>query len=64
MSGKIIICMSILAIQLASCNIITNFTTFNPMVVPYGNYTTFRIHGFGKGGDQRLTVNDEDDNVS
>ena len=34
-----------------------------PLLVPYGNYTTFRIHGFGIGGDQRITVNDEDDDV-
>ena len=62
MSFKIIIFLQIFAI-VVNCNIETNFTTFNPMVVPYGNYTIFRIHGFGKGGDQRLTVNDEDDKV-
>ena len=35
----------------------------SPFLVTYGNHTTLRVHGFGKGGDSRITVNDEDDDV-
>ncbi len=51
------------AITIVHSKLISNFTTYNPMLIPYGNYTKLRIHGFGKGNDQAITTNQDNDDV-